>query len=608
MPKCKPDQACFAVLSASSSQSMASSSSGGFRQQWIAQDGEAPRKRRRIWRGALGTARPEGGSAGAQESERDLHKLLQEQFLSNAMSAASVRRFARAARSSGARGVDRIGHSTRHESNASRSLLRLWTQGTSKYPEPYWCEVPMWDDAESCNSIVEMPMILPHELVAYAIGQVGLPALLPKPGCYLGKVLHDWCTELQCSLEETVPLSLWGDGVPFSKKHSLNMVVMSFPAKAQSDRHLLFSMSSKNMLGKASLVPIYEVIAWSCRMMLLGCWPRHRHDSSVWKPSDETRRARAGQALGWRGGLVRIQGDWDWYHKFYDVPFWTSREMCWLCHATQDNYMDTDEAALWRTQQRLPDQRLDEIRASGVVPNPLFACPGITMRSLLPDWMHVVDLGVARDVLGNAFFDALPLLPGLSMKAKVRHLWLCLKKHYKACPPTTPLQNLTVGMIKRPGEAPTLRCKASECRGVVPFAADFVDELAGMHMDQHWALVSECIRSLKELSDLVSMEPWPLNRATHLVRSFVGSWAELRALAVEAGRDDKWRPKPKAHILVHLVEHVAPVHGAPASYWGYLDESLGGKVAKMALHRGGPACPATMASRTLRKHRAMAET
>ena len=50
---------------------------------------------------------------------------------------------------------------------------------------------------------------------------------------------------------------------------------------------------------------------------------------------------------------------------------------------------------------------------------------------------------------------------------------------------------------------------------------------------------------------------------------------------------DIFRVKPKFHMLQHLVLHVAPIHGSPASYWCYLDEDWGGRMAKMARTRGG---------------------
>ena len=35
----------------------------------------------------------------------------------------------------------------------------------------------------------------------------------------------------------------------------------------------------------------------------------------------------------------------------------------------------------------------------------MFQCPGLELHHIVLDWLHVVDLGVAQDIIGNLFND-----------------------------------------------------------------------------------------------------------------------------------------------------------------------------------------------------------
>ena len=55
-------------------------------------------------------------------------------------------------------------------------------------------------------------------------------------------------------------------------------------------------------------------------------------------------------------------------------------------------------------------------------PSPLFSCPGFSLEAVFIDILHCMDLGVAQDILGNVFWEAVETLVeggnrGLRMKA-----------------------------------------------------------------------------------------------------------------------------------------------------------------------------------------------
>ena len=66
-----------------------------------------------------------------------------------------------------------------------------------------------------------------------------------------------------------------------------------------------------------------------------------------------------------------------------------------------------------------------------------------------------------------------------------------------------------------------------------------------------------------------------------------------------------WCLKPKAHMFQERCEYVADLHGNPANYWTYRDESFVGFVAACASSRGGGRMPATMALSVLQRFRAL---
>ena len=41
------------------------------------------------------------------------------------------------------------------------------------------------------------------------------------------------------------------------------------------------------------------------------------------------------------------------------------------------------------------------LRQNRISPSPLFSCPGMDLLDVALDWLHVVDLGVAQDLLGS---------------------------------------------------------------------------------------------------------------------------------------------------------------------------------------------------------------
>ncbi len=87
-------------------------------------------------------------------------------------------------------------------------------------------------------------------------------------------------------------------------------------------------------------------------------------------------------------------------------------------------------------------------RAEGIQPSTLFACPGTTVDMVMVDWLHTMDLGVLADVIGNVFWDALPLMGAPPRDHRVKSLLSMIQLYYVEAKVPHRLDGLTEEMIK----------------------------------------------------------------------------------------------------------------------------------------------------------------
>jgi len=103
--------------------------------------------------------------------------------------------------------------------------------------------------------------------------------------------------------------------------------------------------------------------------------------------------------------------------------------------------------------------------------SPLFGCPALRSSAFLLDWLHVVDLGVGADILGNVMKMLLPKYAGVTQKQRCQEMLVKIQNFFRENKVTSRLDNLTPAMIVAPGKPPKLRGKAAEVRYLVPWVA-----------------------------------------------------------------------------------------------------------------------------------------
>ena len=223
----------------------------------------------------------------------------------------------------------------------------------------------------------------------------------------------------------------------------------------------------------------------------------------------------------------------------------------------------------------------------------LYLKPLDLMKCLCPDWMHTVDLGIGQDLLGGVFYECVAeagVFPGNSQDTRMQGLWDCIQSFYKKNPVQSQLEgaaaNFTVKKKLRPSnnEAPSLRSKAAQCRGLQPLLPILAGLLNEVHDTDHSKAVLDLCLAFNSLRQAVSVD-WDLPEAKVALATFLKVY---RVLQQEGAERNVWQMMPKCHLLYHLVHQTCQHQGRVQHFWNYAEESLGGRYAKMAFSRGGP--------------------
>ena len=203
-------------------------------------------------------------------------------------------------------------------------------------PAPYWVSVHVGGEAET-EQLEWIPLLLPHEWVHWAVGHWGSAAeLQPARDSALWGLLVEACQGLNMNPLETVPLSIWGDGVKWTKKSSLMEFLQSYPGRPGAERSLLFAVPTQKC-SQRTYKELMDVLLWSYRVMYTSFFPTKRHDGQAWLTSDRHRATLAKQPCT-KGLLLYIKGDWDSLTKELGLPRWNADRICWKCDATQQTW------------------------------------------------------------------------------------------------------------------------------------------------------------------------------------------------------------------------------------------------------------------------------
>jgi hypothetical protein len=561
----------------------------------------------------------EEAAAGAVKPFRTV---LGEVFLANKLSAKDTHGLAASAHSEGAvsaAGMAKAGNSGLAVKNLARDIMRSLLKGISM-PEVFYYPIPIWNSATEVQETVSYPFLLIHEVLHHIVSLKGLQFFsvdkenLPS----LWANLQAAAQKLGLNVDETLAVGMHGDGVPFTKRDSIEILSWNFLAHPTADRIPFTAVSKKHLCkcgckGTHTWQAIFQVMFWSLKMLFVGVVSSFLPDGTLWDlATQQTRSLRSGAKLCCHALLLQCRGDWPFLRTLFYFPAWNSERICWRCKATQTgpcSYKHTGQQAEWRSNRLTHKMFLATLRLAEVLLNPLLQLPAFTLSCVVLDWLHVVDLGVGADVLGNLFWEIMShnnLIAGNTKATRLSALWVKLQAWYVRVKPVCKLDNLTEEMIKGK-KKPKLRAKGAECRYLIPFGAELSAELAAVANNVHQTAVAALFDNLHFLQRQVSGEfhPFDPNLASVTCRKFCVLYASLEQESIAKGNLLLWSLKPKVHLLQELIEYQVFEHGNPRSFWCYRDESWCGFWARASRRRGGANNAETTATRFLNRYRAL---
>lgn len=549
--------------------------------------------------------RPYENAAIAKKSR--LRENVADLFLSNDISAARAQSLFDDAASADVRSCKSLaaaGNSGRIPKNMSRDLTRKLLKG-SQWPKPYVASVRTWNEKTEQEVISQIPILLPHEVV-WRMLEDGPTADFLLQHQALGTQdmshLRGVCEELGIDSSRALGVSLWGDGVPYNydRSASLDVFSLSLPGLAdgrfQNMRIPLFALDHKHVLKGATFDDLMRVLAWSFTHLASGVYPAVRHDGVQFDPKkDRARLKTAGSWVHHCGVLVECRGDWKQLKDVFRFPQFNEKAgMCWLCSCTPETWRNVGVDAPWRAERLDHWGFVARLLRRGLEPSPLFGCPGLSTSCFKPDWLHVVDLGIACDFLGNLLLLVSSKFEGGSHKARVAAMWRHLQGWYRAHGVASPLQHLTSTMLQSSStQPPKLRAKAAQARALVPYASTVADSRLGGNVIEETA--ASMAKELVSCYECLSPSAFDHKKLATHCRRFC-----LLAVAMERHHDGVlWRCKPKLHLFQELAEfHV----DCPSLFWTYRDEDFGGSIAQLARKRGGAKTPWAISKSVLDRH------
>lgn len=109
----------------------------------------------------------------------------------------------------------------------------------STMPEIFYYPIPLWDPATRTQTTRLHPFLLPHEIIHHLLSKDPdiahvSSALYPK----IAEILEDACTKEGIDNRITAAVGLHGDGVPYTKKESVEILSFNFLSQPTADRIL----------------------------------------------------------------------------------------------------------------------------------------------------------------------------------------------------------------------------------------------------------------------------------------------------------------------------------------------------------------------------------
>ena len=290
------------------------------------------------------------------------------------------------------------------------------------------------------------------------------------------------------------------------------------------------------------------------------------------------------------GAVLQYRGDWAWMKQAFGLTGWKGEgkngRVCWKCMADKCDHPFTDMAlgAAWRRTMITHAGFLGYSLLTGSMLSNIFSIPGFQVDYMSFDYMHACDLGIAQYMLGNVLWEVFLQFGGQIQNPKkaVAEILVMIKHCSKIIDQKeSPINSLTLPMIKATGKAPKCKTKAAETRHMVPVVLRLLSYLP--RDTRHDKLRYDCLFFMNAVyEEMYNWGPGSGDRIAEYGRRHCVLYTELNREA-HANMDFLfWQTMPKHHMYLHCVEHQIKTAGNPKHHWCYGDEAEIGAAALKA--------------------------
>ena len=243
---------------------------------------------------------------------------------------------------------------------------------------------------------------------------------------------------------------------------------------------------------------------------------------------------------------------------------------------------EVDSSATWRGQPLNYSECILRISRNRGYVCPLLTAPWVTNHIFRMDWLHISDLGIAADFLGNFFHVVTPMFPGTNKKDRCAACFDEIQAYYEENNVEDRFDSLPPTYFEPKDSAYKLRGSAAKIRALVPFADRLAKEMLDINDPVHATIRQAAFHLHETYKALSATHPNPCAHMREHGMKFAVQYVSLHD-HVNAFDDKAWRIKPKLHLLLHITSD----NSLPRLVWTYRDEDFGGSVARMSRRRGG---------------------
>ena len=249
---------------------------------------------------------------------------------------------------------------------------------------------------------------------------------------------------------------------------------------------------------------------------------------------------------------------------------------------------DATLGANWRGTRMTHREFIRDMLLMGKALPELFNFPGWLLEYVMIDLMHTGDLGIIPVLLGNVAWELICEWGGTATHCddQVHTLMCMIRAAAKAIKlERSPINRLTINMIRLQGKPPKLKVNAGEARRLLKVFNFILEHFAANDTDHH-RLRYNCVHALYSMYELLEdLKPENNDVVSKLGRQHVILYSEIARAHVPRDPTEKWllwRMYPKHHLFLHCIEDQLTESGNPRDSWTYPDERKIAEVVKMA--------------------------